>query len=282
MGNVDETVDSWSVKYGRSPRPNDQRNLVGSVLKAIVLVESFLGGRKELTLTELAQRSGYPAPTAHRLLATLESAGWVSRGATGGYQLSLHMAEISRHVLSGINLRDCALSPMHELTQRTGETAYLVVREADHAVCVERVESYTMVRVMSWDVGSVLPMYAGAAPLALLAFTPAAERARLLQSGPLEPPIGVPMQVDEVEARLATIREVGSSVSSEETIPGIASVGAPIFARDGGIAGAVSVGGLTSTMIGERTDSLAEAVRNAGREISAAMGYQGAYPPELP
>lgn len=74
---------------------------------------------------------------------------------------------------------------------------------------------------------------------------------------------------------------LGSSVSYEETIPGIASVGAPILARAGGVAGAVSVSGLTSTMIGERTDLLAEAVREAGREISAAMGYVGAYPPEL-
>jgi DNA-binding IclR family transcriptional regulator len=278
---VDESVESWSVKYGRLPRPNDQRNLVGSVLKAIVLIESFLGGQKELTLSELGQRSGYPAPTVHRLLATLEAAGWVSRGPAGGYQLSLHLAEISRHVLSGLNLRDAAHAPMQDLTKRTGETSYLVVREADHAVCVERVESYTMVRVMSWDVGSVLPLYAGAAPLALLAFTPAAERERLLHSGPLEAPIGTMMKAAEVEKRLAHIRQVGSSISAEETIPGIASVGAPIFGRDGEIVGAVSVGGMAATITGDRIDSISAAVREAGQEISAAMGFAEAYPPEI-
>jgi DNA-binding IclR family transcriptional regulator len=278
---VDDTVDSWSVKYGRPLYPAEQRNLVGAVLKAVVLIESFLGGRSELTLTELAQRSGYPTPTAHRLLATLESAGWVTRGPSGGYRLSLHMAEIGRHVLSGIDLRECALSPMQELTQRTGETAYLVVREADHAVCIDRMESYNMVRVMSWDVGSVLPLYAGAAPLALLAFTPPEDRARLLGDGPLEPPLGVPVRPEEVEARLVTIRTKGFSVSSEETIPGIASFGAPVFADNGKVVAGISVGGLASTMmIRDRVDTLAEAVRKAGQAISIAMGYRGAYPPQ--
>ena len=83
-------------------------------------VAAFLGGPTELTLTELARRTGYPTPTVHRLLATLEHAGWVSRGRAGGYLLTLHIAELARHVLAGINLRDQALTAMQDLSQRTG------------------------------------------------------------------------------------------------------------------------------------------------------------------
>ncbi len=279
---MNEPIEAWSVKYRQRVEPGDQRNLVGSVLKCVSLVEAFLGGPKEVTLTQLTRRTGYPVSTVHRLLATLEYAGWVSRGEKGGYRLSLHMAELARHVLSGINLREQALVPMQELTLRTGETAYLVVREADHAVCVERIESYNMVRIMSWDVGSILPMYAGGAPLAMLAFSPARERARLLRSGPLEPPIGGTVSPAAVEARLAGFRSTGFSVSAEETIPGITSIGAPVFGQDAQVAAAVSLGGLTSTMMGERLAGLTDAVRDAGRAISRRIGYGGTYPPKVP
>lgn len=276
---MDKSIDSWSVRYGKPAPSEPPRNLVAAVIKSVAVVEAFLGRPGELSLTEIVNVTGFPAPTVHRLLATLEYAGWVTRTNHSGYALSLHIAEIARHVLSGINLRDQALSPMQELTQRTGETAYLVVREANHVVCIERVESYNMVRVMSWDVGSVLPLYAGGAALALLAFTPARERAALLGPGPLDPPMGGPRSVEDVEQRLSQFREQGYSVSSEETIPGIASIGAPVFSADGTVAAAVSIGGLSSTMMGERLPLLAAAVSDAGRTISGRMGFRGSYPP---
>lgn len=277
---MSDAVESWSVRYGRPGHPAPTpRNLVGAVLKSVSLVEAFLGGPHELSLGELARRTGYPGPTVHRLLATLEHAGWVTRTNAGGYRLSLHMTEIARHVLSGVDLRQQALGPLQELTQRTGETAYLVVREADHAVCIERVESINMVRIMSWDVGSVLPLYAGGAPLALLAFTAPEERARLLRAGPLEPPLGRPVTPEEVEQRLASFREQGYSISSEETIAGITSIGAPVFGNDGSLVAAVSVGGLSSTMTDERLPQLARAVHETGEAISRRIGMTGAYPP---
>jgi IclR family transcriptional regulator, KDG regulon repressor len=268
-------------KYRERIEPGDRRKLVASVLKAGTLVDAFLAGPPEVTLAELARRTGYPSPTVHRLLATLDHVGWVSRGESGGYRLSLYIVELAQHVLSGINLREQSLAPMQELTHRTGETAYLVVRGADHVVFVERIESFNMVRVMSWDVGSTLPLYAGGAALALLAHTPAEERDRLLGDGPLELPIGAQMSREALEERLRGFRATGVAVSSEEIIPGIAAVGAPVFGPDGHVAAAVSIGGLTSTIMGERLDSITEAVREAGRVISTRIGFHGTYPPTI-
>jgi DNA-binding IclR family transcriptional regulator len=278
---VAEPTNDWTVRYAPPVKSPEQRHLVGSLLKGIALVEAFLGGPTELTLSELTRRTGYPTPTVHRLLATLEHAGWIQRGANGGYQLSLRLTEVSRHVLAGINLRDQALGVLQQLTRQTRETAYLVVRQADHAVCVERVESYTMVRIMSWDVGSILPLYAGGAPLALLAFQPVAERERLLHTGPLEPPLGNPLSPEEVDARLAEFRAQGWTVSAEETIPGIASVGAPVFGPDGQVTAAISVGGLSSSIMGARLKEISSAVVDAGRTVSQSLGYRGPYPPPV-
>ena len=257
----------------------DRRNLVGSVLKVVELVEAFLGGPTELTLTELTSRTGYPMPTVHRLLATLEHARWVTRGRNGGYSLSIHMAEIAGHVLSGIDLRSTALDVMQELTRQTGETSYLMVSEADRAVCIERVESYRMIRIMSLDVGASLPLWAGAAPLTLLAYEPDDLADAVLRSVAMKRPDGSEHTPETIEASLETFRRRGFSTSTEDWIPGIGSVGAPVFGTDGRIAAAVSVGGLVTSLMAERLDDVAGAVRQAGERISRSIGYRGPYPP---
>jgi DNA-binding IclR family transcriptional regulator len=269
-------VSDWTIKYGDRPPHDapDRRRIVSSVLKSVDLVCAFVGEHREHTLTELAGKVGLPVPTAHRLLATLEFAGWVERDHHGRYRLSLRLAEIARDVLAKVDLREIASADMRELSNQTGETAYIVVREGDHAVCVERVESYNRVRVMSWDIGNVLPLYAGAAPLAILAFQEAAERHRILHAGALEPPIGGTLDPEEVEERLATIRSNRYAISVDETIPGIASIGAPIFRGDGTVAGAISIGGVASTMMGDRLPQLTAAILTASRTISAKLGFR--------
>lgn len=275
---MSDQVEQWSTKYGRVVPPKDQRKLVQSVLKSIELVEAFLGGPRELSLTDLVKQTGLPMPTVHRLLGTLEYAGWIAHGDGGGYVLSLRIAELARHVLAGINLRDQALPVMQALTKTTGETSYLVVREANHAVCIERVESYNMVRVMAWDVGSVLPLYAGAGPLSLLAFLPDDERDKILGHGELDLPIGTITTRDDVEQKLESVRQHGVSISSEETIPGITSVGAPILDRTGQVIAAFSVGGMSAAILGARREDLTSALLDAGLEISRRLGYRESYP----
>jgi IclR family transcriptional regulator, KDG regulon repressor len=53
------------------------RALVGSVLRALRLLDLFERGRPEMSLAEFVRRSGYSKSTAYRLLVTLEKAGWL-------------------------------------------------------------------------------------------------------------------------------------------------------------------------------------------------------------
>ena len=53
--------------------------VVESVLRAVRLLECFRTGEPELSLSELVRRSGYSKSTAHRLLSTLQVAGWLER-----------------------------------------------------------------------------------------------------------------------------------------------------------------------------------------------------------
>lgn len=263
--------------YGVSEEvTSDKRasSTVASVLKATNLIECFAqsgtalaGGYSELTLGELVRLSGYPISTVHRLLATLEQAGWVIR-RRGGYGLSLRIAEIASHILTGIDLREEARPLMQQLCRNSKETTYLVMRQEDHAVCVERVEGDRMVRVMAWDVGSVLPLHTGAGPMALLAFENPSEIERLLSSDTLLHANGRPVSPSVILERLRVIRHKGWSFSLDETFEGIASIGAPVFGRNGLPIAAISMGGLSTGFKSPRRDELADMLLAVARRLS--------------
>jgi IclR family transcriptional regulator, KDG regulon repressor len=256
---------------------------VGSVLKAAQLVEALAGREGDVSLGELARATGQPVASTYRMVMTLEHAGWMVRGDEGGYRLSLRLAQVASGALSGGGMRAKARPIMARLTAQTGETSYLALRDGDHVTCLERVESSTLVRLMTWDVGKTLPLNRGAASLALLAHLTGQEAS--LAAARLG---GAPEGAGEHEARdgdlaarLARIRQDGYSVSIEEVTPGVASVGAAIFDASAEVTGAVSVGGLAPS-IRDRITEIAPAVRSAAESISRMLGYAGGYPPPCP
>ena len=275
------TIDTGSAPR---PEPSDKARTggaVASVLKATTLIECFTRrssdlarGSSQLSLQELVGMTGYPTTTVHRLLATLEQAGWVVR-RDRGYALSLRIAEIASHVLAGVNLREEARPLMQQLSRSSGETTYLVLRQEDHAVCVERVEGERMVRVMAWDVGSVLPLHSGAAPLALLAFQSEAEIERLTAAEPLVHPNGHTADRQVLLERLQLIRDQGWSFSEDETFEGIASIGAPVLGPNGAPAAALSVGGLATGFRSPQRESIAAMLLSAADRLSRQIGYAG-------
>jgi DNA-binding IclR family transcriptional regulator len=249
-----------------APRPT-----IAVVEKAMALVECFTRAQGEMGVRELAKVSGLPATTVHRLLATMENGGWVVRRGSG-YVLSLRLAEIASHILAGIDLREEARPVMQRLSRETGETTYLVMRQADHAVCVERIEGDRMVRVMAWDVGSTLPLYAGGAPLALLAFQSQRDIDRILELHPLVLPTGQRADVEQLRRRLEDIRSHGWSVSENETIPGIISIGVPVFGPGGRPAAALSVGGLATGFTPDRRQRIVELLIESGHQLTRQTG----------
>ncbi|MGX7681677.1 IclR family transcriptional regulator [Jatrophihabitans sp. DSM 45814] len=254
-----------------SPRRNDA--YVSSVLKAVQVVETLAEHDGDVSLSDLARHTGQPVASTYRLLSTLEHAGWTLHGSSGGYRLSLRLAQIAGGVLSGVSLRTVAQPIMRQLTATTAETSYLALRDDDRVVCLERIESKNLVRLMTWDVGKSLPLDRGGAALAILANLPPAEAKRVAQAH--EPGTGRDVLAPE---RLDGIRSDGYALSVEEVTPGVASVGAAIFNAEGEVIAALSVGGLAPAIRGRITD-IGTAVRHAAHQVSRAIGYNGEYPP---
>ena len=118
------------------------RGTLGTVRNAVLLLDLLSDGPAYQQLTDLAERSGLSAPTAHRLLRSLVLADLVEQDArTSRYSLGPEVARLSQRYLGRLPILG-ALSPylvsLRDTLQATIHVA-LLVRES--VVYVDRIDA---------------------------------------------------------------------------------------------------------------------------------------------
>jgi DNA-binding IclR family transcriptional regulator len=125
--------------------------------------------RKGVALSQLTSSSGLPHPTVHRLLNQLIEERLVYRDPdTRRYSLGALAFELGVAAAQQFDIRVMCRPVLTRLAMETGDTAYLVVRSGDEAVCIDRQEGHAPIRVMTLEVGSRRLLGVGAGGLAIL------------------------------------------------------------------------------------------------------------------
>lgn len=205
------------------------------------------------SVAQLSTRLGEPRSSVYRVIAALEQMGFVEAtpSRSNRYQMGIRLFDFARTIAGRMPLRQAAAQAMAELSAHSSETVFLMIRRGRQAVCIDRVDG-ARVRSMAVEIGGALPLHVGAAPLVLLAFMPEREIDAYLSS-PTGLSSGFPNAIDVpdlVRDRLAGVREQGYAVSDEDVVPGIASIGAPVYDAAGSVVAALSVGGAKASIIG--------------------------------
>jgi DNA-binding IclR family transcriptional regulator len=237
-------------------------------------VITTLERRGELSSAEIAELIGEPLSSVYRLLQSLIGIGWIDRGwRRGTYRLGLLLLTVGSRLEDHIDIRECALPTLRRLLDEIGVTSFLCVRREARAVCVERLEGQA-VQSLAMQLGSSLPLYAGAAPRSLLAFLPAAEQHAILKVRTGQ--AGDPPRPDSavIAADVDEVRRRGYAVSDGDVTPGIAALGAPVFNHRGELAAAISISGLRSQILGAQESRNVDLIIAGADEVSRALGWQ--------
>jgi DNA-binding IclR family transcriptional regulator len=242
--------------------------------KAMSLID-HIAEEGETTPARLAELTGEPRSSVYRLLASLQKLDLVEPGRQRGtYMLGLKLFRLGRTVVSRFDERQAALPVMQRIHDEVGETTFLCVRRGYDAVCIERIDG-KRVNLLALSLGGSLPLHAGAASRALLAFEPPSFWDEYLDSREPEAlTTTTPRTREELVAELRATRERGYSISDEDVTPGIAAVGAPIFDHTGTVRAALSFGGLRDHVFAD-TPRAIELACSGAAEISRALGYDG-------
>lgn len=250
-------------------RPSHKR--VNVLRKADELLE-LLASFGELTITELAARSGEPRSSVYRLVATLEELGFAAPGRRpGGFQLGMQLYRYGHVVSERFRIRQAALGPMKRVFDATGETVFLMVRHRHAAVCVERIDG-RRVRSMAVEIGGSLGLHVGAAPLVLLAHAPEELVSDYLSRELEAPTEHATIDPEAVRRRCAQVARDGYAVSDQDLVPGIAAIGVPIRDADGEVSAALSLSGARQGLLGGSFDSMVELLRGAAEEVKVPAG----------
>jgi DNA-binding IclR family transcriptional regulator len=243
-----------------------------SVIKAFALIDALIE-KGEAGAAELAEQISEPRSSVYRMLATLQQMELVEAGSRRGlYRPGLALIRLGGAVLTRFDERSLALPVLQRLRRETRETVHLTLRRGYQAVFIERLRG-ERTHTLAINLGGVLPLHVGAAPRTLLAFEPDRfwdEYFAHMDIAPMT--ASAPKTEREIREIMVEIRRTGVALSDEDVVPGVATVGAPIFDHRGGPRAALAFNLVPEELRADPARHLA-LVRAASIEASLAFGY---------
>jgi IclR family transcriptional regulator, KDG regulon repressor len=239
--------------------------------KALDILETIREGRSGFTLADLARALDLPKPTAYRIVATMETRGYIARNKGGHYQMTRKLSDLWQNEMEEEMLLRAAKPVMQQLVESCRETVNLGVLDAAEVVVISTEESPQSVRMIS-KVGNRRYLHSTALGKVLLSSLPEKEVQRLIriQGLPrLTPRTLVSWQ--SLAKELERIRKQGYALDNEENEPDGRCLGAGIAEAGGRIAAAMSISAPAFRMDMARVRSLAGELRDACHDISAAI-----------
>jgi IclR family pca regulon transcriptional regulator len=217
-----------------------------SLERGLAILGAFTPDRPVLGISELARMFELTRSTTHRYVATLATLGYLQQDEpTRKYRLGPRVLDLGFSVLGSLELREIAAPHLRRLTDITGHTSNLAIRDDTDVILIDRVRGragrYHHLE-FSLHVGSRLPSYCSATGKALLAFLPPPEldqvldRIEFVQRGP-----HTLTSKAALRAELGRVRRTGVAVNDEELDAALRSIAAPVRSRSGEVVAAVNI-----------------------------------------
>ena len=184
--------------------------------RVLSLLAAFHPGDDELTLAQMASRTGLYKSTALRLLRSLAAAKFIVATGQGRFRLGAEILRLQAIMSAAGGLESAVMPVLRALVAGTRETAALHVRRDSHRVRLFIVESPQPLREHVLT-GEELPLDRGAGGLVLLAFS------------------------DKSKRSLQDIRKQGYAISIGGRVPELSGIAAPVFDARGDLVGALTL-----------------------------------------
>ncbi|MGM9474500.1 IclR family transcriptional regulator [Pseudarthrobacter sp. YS3] len=227
------------------------------------------------TPAELAKVISEPRPTVYRIVAALEQARLVRPAGEGRLELGTAILTLGDAAADALVDRAGLHAQLRWVRGQLGMSAYFCVLRENGAVCLDQVEG-SDVNLLDLAPGRTIPLHAGAASRSLLAFASPEFQKALLQCGPFERIASqTPLTADALRKKIQQTALRGWTIEDSEVIEGVASVGVPVFRRDGTLLGAIAAAGLRGSVLGQEAVAR-QALNAAAQAITAFTAEDGA------
>jgi IclR family KDG regulon transcriptional repressor len=254
-------------------------NLIQTIERVTTILNVLAQSGKGTSLGDLAGKVALPKGTTHRLLASLMYFDFVRQDAESRkYALGFKLVELGSSLLEQIDLRREAEPFLHALSQRVGETVYLVILDRTEVVYIEKIEpeDTSIVLRTTSKVGQRNAAHSCSLGKALLSQLPEAELDAILKDMPLiQKTSNTITDPNQLKDHLKTICARGYAIDDEESEEGIRCVAAPVYNDRGVAVAAISISGPAVRVTRQKIqDQLKDEVIQAAFEISQKLGFR--------
>jgi len=221
-------------------RPRRNGDFVEALARGLEVLRAFGPTSMEMTVSEVATRTGLARPTVRRLLMTLEELGYL-RSDDGAYSLTTRVLDLGTAGIAVQGMWDIARPHLRALVGRTGESSSMSQLQGSDIVYTARV-AVPKIIALSVTIGTRFPAVATSMGHVLLAD---------LDTDELDAALATPSQSGiiarieptraELEQDLAAVRARGWALSDERLSASIRSIAAPVRDQTGGTIAAVNV-----------------------------------------
>lgn len=246
---------------------------LSSLKNALRVLESFSVDVPEKGVTEIAQETGLGKSTVHRVLTTLEEAGYVRKDeTTRRYRLGLSVLSLGGVLISNLEIYREAQHLLEAFANRFDEAVHLAVLEDYHTVYISKIESTHPVRILT-HLGRKNPIHCTSSGKVILAFQDDEMVEEIISRG-LEgfTPTTV-TDGEQLRADLVDIRSLGYAISHGEMRVGVSSIAVPVRDYTRQVVGAVTVVGPTQRFTPTKVQALTKQLQSVGHEVSTRLGY---------
>jgi DNA-binding IclR family transcriptional regulator len=268
-GSSNLCIPSASVLEYETVKPAPSFAGVRVLHKTVDILEVLRRETVGLSLADLASQVEMPKPTVYRILATLESRGYLDRLPGGNYSVARKLFEAPRDTTFEQRLMKVARPAMEKLSKTSQETLNLGVLDGGEVLVIHTLESPLAVR-MSSKIGNRRHPHSTALGKVLLAGLPDREALRIVRSKGM--PALTPRtitQEDALRSELERVRNQGWALDNTENEPDGRCIACPVL-DDGRVIAALSISGPLPRMTLTRTRSFLPDLISTCRLITAA------------
>lgn len=245
---------------------------MGTVIKALSLLDHFDVETPEFGLAEMTRVSGFDKATTRRLLVALTAKGVLEQDPqTRRYKLGATLVRLA-HIREALFPMVKIARPIADaLSRDSGETVHISEIAGDVLSSVYVCESDQAIRV-SVALGMRLPFSCTASGIAFLSAAPEAFLDAVLKRPLPRRTANSPRSAAQLSKRIEEARKRGYALNDQAFDEGVVSAAAPILDANNAPVGAISVTSPAARANAAALKRHGAAVRDAAQRISAAVG----------
>lgn len=246
---------------------------MGTVAKALSLLEYFNRSQPQIGLSDLARLSGMNKATTHRLLGELQGRGFVEQVGSGReYRLGPAFLRLAALREAAVPMRDLAQTVIDDLSQETGETAHVSQLLGRTLYTIAYSYSHRHGTRVTMEDAEVLTFHNTSSGLCVLAYS-GAEFVDDILSKPLEARTDTNLtDPAAIRALLPGIRRAGMAQVVGGFEADVHTHGMPLFDASQKVVGALSVAAPTARMDAALQALIQERLRHHAIRLTRLTG----------